>query len=518
MAETVNPTVTGQTVATVSGQAPADPGTAGLNTQSPGKPATVSAAASATGGIGAGQFIENAVDRNLFLFHKDETPLMQLMLSAKTVNVDSPVVEHYMIDEPRSEVVTMSAVAAADGNTFTLPVATKDQRLCADYGTLLVKGVNGYTEDGQTATPSKDLQLFVVGHDSSGAPIVLAVNGPKKAKTDDYCTTPAIPAGTKCVILSNALYETQKEVQPDLITPKPTELYLQKRGLNQIVSDYFEAQAKRIPFSKSLIAEQAITNFKCKGNRTLWAGRKGKIVVNTKLGPQFVYTTEGVRWQFKREMQQTGKWTYEKFIALAKMFFTGEDVPKTALMLAGKNLLEEIQCIDFSKHPEVTIIVTTNRLGWDVTRIHTVFGDIDIKREPTLDYLGYSNSGALIGEDRLVHYVYSAEHSFNEDVLGEEAKRNGLLVWDGLGLKGTCHIWIDGEGTPTTEGATGYVMWDAATAPTGDDLVDGRVYYLLQDCPGINKAAQSGQMWKYTKGSGDTAGTWAEFKGDIYAQ
>ena len=71
-----------------------------------------------------------------------------------------------------------------------------------------------------------------------------------------------------------------------------------------------------------------------------------------RMGLQYVYCTEGLRWQFKRELMHKGKWTVEDVIALAKMFFTGEDVPKTALLLAGKNLLEQIQCIDFSKHPE----------------------------------------------------------------------------------------------------------------------------------------------------------------------
>ena len=207
------------------------------------------------------------------------------------------------------------------------------------------------------------------------------------------------------------------------------------------------------------------------------------------------------------------------------MYFTGEDVPKTALLLAGKNLLEELQCIDFSKHKEIQIITKTNPIGWTVTSIHTVFGDIDIKREPTLDTLGYSNSGALIGEDRLVHYVYSQQHEFNDRVEGEEATRKGIVVWDGLALKGACHIWIDGEGEKANAGSTTYTIWDSEEAPTGADLVEGRVYLLTVDCPGINTAAQNGQMWQCTKvtttGSGDTAkttATWAEFTGEIVAE
>lgn len=490
-------------------------GSAGLQTQAGGAPATVSGAAEATGGVDAGNFVEVDIDEELFKFNSDDTPLMNLMLKAKKVNVDSPEVDHYMIDEPRSSVITSAVMNASTGNTAVLPLAAEDQNIPRAYGTLKVDGVDGYAEDGKTVTVGKPLMLFVTGHDATtGNPIVRAVNGPKTNSTDEYCKIPQIPAGTTCTLLSNALYETQKEVDPDLIVPQPTRVFLQKRGMNQIVSDYFDSQKKRIPFTKAIIAEQAIANFKVRGNRTLWAGRKGKFKVNVpKLGMQYIYFTEGVRWQFKRELQHRGKWTYEKFIALAKMFFTGEDVPKVALLLAGKNLLEEIQCIDFSKHPEVQITVKTNSIGWAVTNIHTVFGDIEIKREPTLDRLCWSNSGALIGENRLVHYQRTTEHSFTDRVDGEEATRTGVLVWDALALKGSCHIWIDGEGESTTEGATGFMMWDAATAPSDNDLVEGMVYYLLEDCAGINAKAQNGQMWQY---NGSEKG-WSEFHGEVMA-
>ncbi len=191
------------------------------------------------------------------------------------------------------------------------------------------------------------------------------------------------------------------------------------------------------------------------------------------------------------------------------MFFTGEDVPKSAMLLAGKNLLEEIQCIDFSKHPEIQILAATNNLGWAVTRIHTVFGDIDIKREPTLDTLGWSNSGALIGEDRLVHYAFSPKHEFSDRVEGEEATRKGIIVWDGLALKGACHIWIDGEGSDANSESTVYTIWESEDAPEADALTEGAVYYLIEDCPGISEYAQNGQMWQYKNGA------WSEFSGVI---
>lgn len=505
----------GETV-NVGGQNPTPtPGSAGVQSQVGGAATTVSNVAGATGGINAGNLIESDLDKNLFKFKSDDTPLMQLMLTAKKVKVTSPIVEHYMIDEPRSSVTTTTAVDKATTQQFVLPLPSNDAAIPRPYGTLLVDGVDGYTEDGQTLTPGKPLMLFVVGHDTlTGNPIVRAVNGPKATKADEYCTTPAIPAGTTCIILANALYETQKEVDPDLIVPQPTQVYLQKRGMNQIVSDYYEAQKKKIPFGKAIIAEAAITNFKVRGNRTLYAGRKGKMKVTTdKVGVQDIYFSEGVRYQVKKELQHLGKWTVEEVIALAKMVFTGEDVPKSVVCLAGKNFLENIQCIDYSKHPEIQISTKTNPVGWVVTNFHTVFGDLEFKHDPTLDRLKWSNSAFIVAPDRLVHYQYSAEHTSRDRVEGEEATRESMLVWDALALKGSCHVWINGEST-TIDGnintdATHFHLYEGETAPANP--ADGCVFYLITDCLGISTEAVSGTLWQYKNGK------WSEYIGDVMA-
>lgn len=511
----------GENIIPGGGTAPAtSAGSAGVQSQIPGAPTTVSALAGATGGIDNGNMVEVDIDTELFKFKSDDTPLMQLALKCKKVKVNSPEVEHFMIDEARSSFVTTTAVAAGSTQA-ALPLDSNDQNLPHEYGTLLVKGVDGYTEDGSKKTPGKDLMLFVTGKDPvSGNPIVRAMNGPKTNTTDDVCKMVAIPAGTTIVILSNACYETQKVVSPDLITPQPTRVYCQKKVMNQVISDYFEAQKKHIPFSKALIAEAAITNFKLRNNRSFWAGRKFKTVVDTPngMGQQLVYGAEGIRWQFKKELQHPGAWTIEDVIALTKLAFTGEDVPKSVVLLAGKNLLESIQKIDYSKHPEIHISVQPNPVvGWKVTTFQTIFGTIEIKHEPTLDRLGWSNSGALIAPDRLVRYTYAAEHSATDRIDGEEASREAIIIWDALCLKGSCHIWIDGEGETSGEGVTTYAMWNAETAPTGDNLSDGMVYYLLKDCPGINANAKAGELWQAkVTGTGQTATTtWSEFTGII---
>ncbi len=480
--------------------------------------ATVNNVANATGGIDAGNFIESDIDAQLFRFNNEDTPLMNLMLRAKRVKVNSPEVDHYMIDEPNAHVTTTGSCGGMDTPAVTLPLSNYDKMAVRPYLTLLVQGVDGFDDKGNR-TPGRNLMLFVTGRDmNSGNPVATAVNGRRTNMADETTTVPLIPKGTRLLILANSLYETQKEVEPDLIIPQPTRIYLQKRGMNQVVSDYFDSQKKRIPFTKSIIAEQAIANFKVRGNRTLWAGRGSKFKVSAdKMGLQNVYTTEGVRWQIKREMQAPGTWTVNQMIALAKMFFTGEDVPRSAILLAGKNLLEAIQHIDYSKHPEIQITTKQNSVGWTVTNFHTVFGDIEIKREPTLDSLGWSNSGALLGENRLVHYVYSSEHTFSDRVDGQEAMRTGVLIWDALALKGTCHIWIDGEGVEDPSAAAGrWQMWESPEAPDDDLLYDGARFYLITDCPGISPIAKSGQMWEAVLS--DTGVTWRPAKGELSVQ
>ncbi len=155
-------------------------GSAGLETRVPGEAVTVSAAAEATGGLAAGNFIESDIDDELFRFNSDDTPLMNLMLRAKRVKVNSPEVDHFMIDEARSQVVVTHTVDAAGQLQVVLPLRASDQTIPRPYSTLLVKGVNGYDESGREETPGKELMLFVTGYDpTTNNPVVRAVNGPR---------------------------------------------------------------------------------------------------------------------------------------------------------------------------------------------------------------------------------------------------------------------------------------------------------------------------------------------------
>ena len=506
-------------------------GTAGLKSQLGGAPTTVSGVQNASGGMG--ELVLPEVDQRIFMFERGKTALMELMLMAKRVDVKSMEVKHYAIDQG-TPIVTVYAV---NNSTNTITLVNSDKGKVRAYDTLMVKGVKGYNfENGANVPSRRPLQLFVKSVNSDDTITCVAINGVKQAATDQYGSFPTssststdwnynntnlIVQGTKLVRMANALYETQKWVDPNTVIPVPDMLYLQKRGMTSIVSKYLADQKMEIPYEEAVKAEAQLREFKAAGNRTLLISQQSKMLVRSSMGDdQWDYTTNGVRWQVKREVKHKGPWTYEDVITLIKTYYNGADKPKSGIWLAGKNLAQSLQLIDWSNHPEVKMEPYTNEtLGWKVTRLTCIFGDLQIKMEETLNDCGYENSGIIIGEDRLVHYVRRGESNYTEDVLGEEATRNGVLVSDALGLKGSCHIWVDGDDDDddTAPGAEVFRLWTSTTAPSGNDLENGVIYvfaYGLTLGSGASAiTVESGEAYKYT-----TANGWKKFYGPISAE
>lgn len=500
MPETNIPTIAGEEVTRATGNPDPSVGTGGIPDQLPGKAQTVSNIDGVGGGNGDDKLTIADVDAVMTRINNYKAPLYELAAKAKTVVVTSPEVDHYMIDSPIS-VLTTTGKVTGGGSQAVLPLPTEMRQIPRVNATLSVTGVPGYKEDGATQT-NDFLTLYVTGYDpSTRNPIVIPVNGKKNNPNELSSLMPDIPEGTRVVVMSTAMSETQKYVAPSMAVPAPTRVYLQKTGMTQVVSDYFNSQKKRIPFTDATLAEAMLAHFKKERNHTHWISSASKFkVVDEKTGSEIVYTTKGVRWQFRREMQHRGDWTLEKLVSLSKMYFTGPDAPESATLLAGKDLTEKLQNIDYKNHPEVSLVKTNlSVVGWVVSSIQTTFGSINIVHDPTLDEIGYSHSGALIAHERLVRYARVAEHSFEEQVEGREAKRKGVIIWDAIALKGLCHIWIDGEGSfkAPSAGVSRVIPWSGTAAPKGADLIAGAVYFLLNDAPEINAKALEGQTWKW---------------------
>lgn len=436
---------TGPVVTTVSpGNPTAVPGQAGLETQVPGEATTISNAQEAS------DFIEVDVDQQITMVASDENVIDTIKRRVKRqVPVTGYEVDHYLIDEKPSTIKVAAEVTG--GARATIAFENNGGKHVAPYYTIIAKNTKGYEADGTTRS-AKNLMLYCVDIDSaSGNPILIAVNGTKSNPNDFYSNVPAIPKGEEFVLSSSAAYETQKFITPSTVVPVPERMYLQKHLCNSIVSAYFDAKKKRIPFAQSQIAEAHIRQFRLDQCRTAWIGVGGKVKVkalDNSLGEQFAYTSDGLRWQFKRKEPLTpnanGKLDFDSIIDVLKLKFTTYGSSKKAIWVMGKELLGAIQKIDMTLHKDITMTGGTV-FGIECTKLHTVFGDAMLIHDPSLDRIGYEWQGGIIDEEGLVRYYLKNESSEKEDVVGEEAERQIVMSIDCLCLKGYSHVWTDGS-------------------------------------------------------------------------
>lgn len=486
-------------------------GIGGLPTQGNGEATTVSNASE----LGT-NLIDADVDDQIIGIASDESVIDTIKRKIRRqVRVNSFEVDHYLIDDKRSKAYTNETYTGIKATRAEIPFSTTGERkIFQEYYTAICKGVNGYDPTGQIELPGVDLMLFFVGKNSTTeAPIAMAVNGPKVNATDDYCYVPTIPIGTEIILLSSAAYETQKFIAPSTIVPVPERMYLQKQLCNSIVSDYFAAQKKRIQFSEAQIAEAVLRQFRLESCRTAWVGQPGKFKVqamDNAMGYQWDYFSKGIRWQFKRQYDLSSNITFADLINLSMVKFTGFNCTKKAIWLLGKQLLNDIQKIDLTLHKNIS--VTGDKVfGIECTKIHTVFGDIDLIHDPTLDALGYAHCGGLIDENGLVRYYMKNEDAKTENVDGEEAKREVVMTIDCLCLKGYSHIWVNGAAAESDIPGASRVI-SSVTLPDSPNIND--VVILTAD---VNHNVNGVSKKWFGAGSVVTynGNTWVEYTGEI---
>lgn len=424
-----------------SGSPEATAGVAGAATQQLGEATTVSNMSEA-----ADDLIQPEIDEDITKIASDESIIDTIKRRVKRqVRVTSFEVDHYMIDEkPHS---AKSSKAATGGSQYAVvEFSGQEGKLFPEFSTAMAIGVKGYDPTGQTQV-EENLVVFCTSTQNNN-PQFMAVNGPKTNSTDEYCNMPDIPEGTEFVRLATAAYETQKFIAPDSVNPVPERIYLQKQLCNSIVSDYFKAQKKRVQFNKSQIAEAILRQFRLESCRTAWVGQPGKFKVkamDAAMGYQWDYFSKGIRWQIKRIYELTsGPLTFKSLIDLATEKFTTFAGSKQAIWLMGKGLLKAVQKIDITLHKDITM-TSSEVFGIACTKLHTVFGDLMLVHDPTLDRLGYEMQGAILDTNGLVRYWMKDEDSKTENVEGEEAKRDIIMTIDALCLKGYGHMWVDGS-------------------------------------------------------------------------
>lgn len=504
--------------------APAESGSAakgseGLGTQLNGQDGSVT---NLERGGETGDIIAEDIDEDIAMFRPDFFPIDTIARkAAKKKRKTNYVVKHYNIDASRISCMTTEAYTeSTSGKRVTLKIDTSDASVFNVYDTIDVRGVDGYAEDGTTATPGVDLMLYVVALDStSGLPVVVAVNGKKQNASDVDCYVPTIPQGTELYCMAKAGSESQLFCPPTNQAPVPKEVYMQRKMSNTKFTEYFENVKKKVAWDKEDVMENDLWEFRRKCELSYLLGHKAKIAINDtqypNRGAENVYFQEGILWSIKKHYEYTkGQFAFADFIGITKMKFTGNNGSKEAFVGVGKDLLEDMMKVDFTLFKDINI-QSREKWGIKFQAFESPFGTMNVVHLPILDEAGLSDIGICLDLDMLVLYTMNEERrNINMETQGEAAERNVTIQTDCLTLKGYSHLLIKPSSSEFADSLPNLVKAatnEGNTLPA-DGNTEGDVLYLKQNVAATttNDALKAGTLaqWNGTK--------WVAYTGDVY--
>lgn len=507
--------------ATIAPVAP-DGGTAnegheGLNTQLNGQDGSVTTLE--RGGETA-DIIAEDIDEDIAKFRPDFFPVDTVARkAAKKKKKTNYVVKHYSIDASRISCSTNAAhVEAVSKKRLTLPIDVSDGKVFNVYDTINVRGVDGYAPDGSTATPGIDLMLYVVALDSSsGLPVVVAINGKKQNAGDVECYVPSIPEGTDLFCMAKAGSESQLFCPPTNQAPVPQEVYMQRKMSNTKFTDYFENVKKKVAWDKEDVMENDLWEFRRKCEVSYLLGIKGKITINDSQypnrGAENVYFQEGVMWSIKKHYEYTkGRFTFNDFIGITKMKFTGNNGSKEAFVGVGKDLLEEMMKVDYTLTKDINV-KPREKWGIKFQAFESSFGTMNVVHLPILDEVKLSDIGICLDLDMLVlYYMMEEKRRIDMETQGEAAERNVTIQTDCLTLKGYSHLIIKPNTSGFNDAQSDLVKAKTSSALPSTGNAEGSILYLTADVVAseTNEELKAGQLaqWNGTK--------WVKYEGDVY--
>ena len=431
--------------------------------------------------IREGELADEEIDEYIAKFRPFLFPLdTDIRKMAKQQKVKSYEIEHYASGASMLSCKTNSQLNKTTENTATLPVASGNKKMFPKWATILVPEVMG--GDGQ-------LMLFV--EENNGSTVtVSALNPIVESETDKI---PLIPSGSTLMVCATAGTESQMQVAPENYQPRSNTVYLQKEITNIVLTDHWKEIAKKVPFVVQDVKDNALYNHRRKSARTAWVGvqTRRKRSAGATLGDEYVYTSRGVIRQVNNLYGLGADITFEDLVALTKMQFTDYSMSNEAEAYCGKNFIEKLLNIDFTKHHDISFSSNVE-LGIDIKKFRTTFGTLNFKWDPSLDDAGYADYCFIADIKNACHYYMVEEKEQHVDMkkgAGEtrEASRDIYTQIDCIALKGFNSILV-GPSQKVLGGAGRAIDTNWATSASSlptENLVDGMVVYLTAAASGF---------------------------------
>lgn len=469
-------------------------------------------AASATQ-LREGDLAEPEVDEYISKFRPYKFALdTDLRKKAKQQKVKGYEVEHYAAGSTPLN-GTIYKTVNGETTTVTLSVSdgtiTKDElKMLAPYSTICLPAIVGHNENSED-----DGALMLEVLERTANSVTLGpING---LHNGEEFLVPAIPANSEFMVCANACSESQMQVAPENYQPRPRLVYLQKKIVNMVMTDHFKEIVKKVPFYEQDLKDDALYNFRRKSSRTLWVGKQRKVkrMVSDTMGEEYVYTSEGILRQITNMFAMNGELSFHDLVAISKMQFTDFSVSNEAEVYCGKDFMEKLLNIDFTKHKDISFTAHQD-IGIDIRSFNTTWGRLNFKHEQALDDLGYSNAAVVLDMKSATRYIKEEDKAQTVDMkkgAGEtrEATREIHTQIDCLALHGHNSILVGPAELlfKFKDASKATILTTAAELPSNP--TDGQVVYLTADNGGFAK----GSLVQYSS----LAKAWTEYTGEIYA-
>lgn len=440
-----------------------------------GKGADLTGTTASTTQVRDGGLADPEIDDFIAKFRPYQFPLdTDIRKGMKQVKVKGYEVEAYSSGASLLDVDTDKPFVNSTGSgTINLKniIPAGTENLFAKASTVLIHNENGQT-NGEPI-------LFIIQKDASGI-LAECVNAD---------SVPDIPAGTRLSILANACAESEMNVAPENYQPRKEDIYLQKKICNIVMTDHFKESIKKVAYFEQDVRDNALYNFRRKCSRTAWIGFqfKKKYDQGGNMGEEYVYGSNGIMRQIKMSYTtQSNQISYYDLVAISKLQFTKFSANDKATAYCGRNFIENLLNIDFTKHKEISFTGETT-MGMNITRYKDTFGEIKFVYDQSLDDLGFEDHCYVIDVENSTHYVKDNERSIKVDMKegagdNREASRDVFVEADAVCTRGFNSIMVRlGEGSKTNTLVNASINLTTATTIPVANPQDGQLIFLVTD-------------------------------------
>jgi len=418
-------------------------------------------------------------------YHAHKYPFYsRIMTRAQQLSIPGKKEAEYPeIGDVKLEAFTTSAVSAdTTSDEFTLPVAKADSYIFQPKSTIIVYQ-NGYVEG--TSTESDELlNLYVLSNDKTNGITVKVLNGKGIANGLDN-TVPAIPAGTRLVLASPALNESEVEVNPNNAIPTMQKAYLQKKAYAVEMTDFFKDADKDADWGANNIKRLALDTYKKVYTTTSFFSTPKKFyTLDSKGRNRLCYTQKGVIQQLRMGYQIGKTLQYSDLIGICKMLFTKWTDASEIDVFCGSDFIEQLLNIDFGKKTPI-LYVKDKDLKIDIATFECTFGKLNFLHEPTLSEHHLEAAAIAIPTSDCIHLyrtngvTYNIDGKKGEGGVVEESTTSYFVQDDCFIVPSMCSMLI-GPSNVFDVGISSVEdpIISVAELPTATSNDVGKVYYL----------------------------------------